>query len=168
MKVTYSEYGFLVKEYGYRIIVIIKAFCKSLFSFMSFFALLLTLSNQAIAQFKLCNKTSNRVGIAIGYKGEGDWVTEGWWNIAPDVCELILANELTSRYYYIYAMDYDQGEEWKGKSYMCTQDKSFTIRGIHDCKKREFKRTGFLEIDTGNASSWTVRLKFPDDQKKAQ
>ena len=37
---------------------------------------------------------------------------------------------LIARYYYIFAVDYDKGGSWGGKSMMCTRDKIFTIRGI--------------------------------------
>ena len=44
---------------------------------------------------------------------------------------------------------------------MCTTDKVFTIRGVHDCPKRGYKRTGFFEVDTGDAKDWTIRLTDP-------
>ena len=44
---------------------------------------------------------------------------------------------------------------------MCTQEKTFTIKGIDDCLKRGFERTGFFEIDTGEQRTWTVQLTEP-------
>ena len=65
---------------------------------------------------------------------------------------------LASRFYYIYAIDYDRGGEWSGQAYMCTRDKEFTIRGTQDCLARGFDRTGFFEVDTGEQRAWTVQL----------
>ncbi|MDK9696648.1 MAG: DUF1036 domain-containing protein [Siculibacillus sp.] len=115
----------------------------------------------AIADLRICNKTSSRVGIAVGYKDEESWKTEGWWNLAANSCETLLAGSLVSRYYYLYAVDYDRGGEWSGRSFMCTQEKTFTIKGIEDCLKRGFERTGFFEIDTGEQRTWTVQLTEP-------
>ena len=115
----------------------------------------------ALADLRICNKTSSRVGIAVGYKDEESWKTEGWWNIAANSCETLLAGPLVSRYYYLYAVDYDRGGEWSGRSFMCTQEKTFTIKGIEDCLKRGFERTGFFEIDTGEQRAWTVQLTEP-------
>lgn len=112
----------------------------------------------ARADFRLCNNTASRVGVAIGYRDKEGWLTEGWWNVASRSCETILKGQLASRYYYIYAVDYDQGGEWGGKSFMCTRDKEFTIRGFQDCLSRGFDRTGFFEIDSGEQKSWTVQL----------
>jgi uncharacterized membrane protein len=112
----------------------------------------------ALADFRLCNNTSSRVGIAVGYKDQQGWLTEGWWNVAARSCESILKGPLASRYYYVYAVDYDQGGEWSGNAFMCTRDKEFTIRGFENCLARGYDRTGYFEIDTGEQKAWTVQL----------
>ena len=122
----------------------------------------LALPAPARADLKLCNTTSSRVGVAIGYKDTEGWVSEGWWNLASETCETLLKGNLIARYYYIHAIDYDRGGEWAGTSFMCSADKSFTIRGVEDCEKRGHKRTGFFEVDTGEERDWTVRLTDPD------
>src|SRR4029453_4387879 len=83
----------------------------------------------AKADFRLCNNTGNRGGIAIGYKENEGWTTEGWWNISARSCETVLRGALVARFYYIYAVDYDRGGEWSGQAFMCTREKEFTIRG---------------------------------------
>jgi uncharacterized membrane protein len=108
--------------------------------------------------FRLCNNTSSRVGIALGYRDNEGWVTEGWWNVASHTCETLLKGTLVARYYYIYGLDYDRGGEWSGQAYMCSRNKEFTIKGTDNCLARGFDRTGFFEVDTGNQSSWTVQL----------
>ena len=69
----------------------------------------------AAADFRLCNNTGSRVGIALGYKDGDGWITEGWWNLAPRTCETLLRGTLVARFYYIYAIDYDRGGEWSGQ-----------------------------------------------------
>lgn len=113
---------------------------------------------------RLCNRTASRVGVAIGYKENKNWSTEGWWNVAPDTCETLIAGALVSRFYYVYAVDYDRGGVWGGKAQMCTRDKMFTIHGIEDCVARGYEKTGFFEVDTGEQKSWTVQLTEPDQQ----
>ena len=118
-------------------------------------------STDAGGGLRLCNKTASRVGVAIGYKESGRWVTEGWWNVARDSCETLVAGPLVSRFYYVYAIDYDHGGVWGGKAMMCTRDKMFTIQGIEDCVTRGYERSGFFEVDTGEQKSWTVQLTEP-------
>ena len=125
-------------------------------------------ASPALADLKLCNTTASRVGVAIGYKDAEGWATEGWWNIASHTCETLLKGVLIGRFYYIHAVDYDRGGEWAGTLYMCTDDKSFTVRDTKDCVKRGYKRTGFFEVDTGEERDWTVRLTDPEGEAKSQ
>lgn len=113
----------------------------------------------ASAELRLCNKTGAQVGVALGYRDPSSgWVSEGWWNLPANGCEVVLTGPLSARYYYLYAVDYQAGGEWGGSAYMCTREKEFTIHGIEDCFARGFERTGFVEIDTGEQQSWTVQL----------
>jgi len=118
----------------------------------------------AKADFRLCNNTGSRVGVAIGYKDNEGWTTEGWWNVSSRSCETLLRGALVARYYYIYAVDYDRGGEWSGKAYMCSREKEFTIRGTENCLARGYDRTGFFEVDTSEQRSWTVQLTDTAEQ----
>jgi uncharacterized membrane protein len=108
--------------------------------------------------FRVCNETSSTIGVAIGYNSRQGWISEGWWNLPSDGCETLRSGALQSRYYYVYAIDYDRGGEWKGRHYMCTHARIFTIRGFEDCARRGLETTGFFEVDTAGQSSWTVQL----------
>ena len=128
----------------------------------------LSFAAPAKADFRLCNNTGSRVGIALGYKDAEGWTTEGWWNVAPRACETLLRGALVARYYYIYAVDYDRGGEWAGHAYMCSREKEFTIRGVGDCLARGYDRTGYFEVDTGEQHSWTVQLTDSAEQSPAR
>jgi uncharacterized membrane protein len=125
-------------------------------------------SSPAAADFRLCNNTSSRVGIALGYKDAEGWTTEGWWNVSSRSCETLLKGTLVARYYYIYALDYDRGGEWSGQAFMCSRDKEFTIKGTENCLARGFDRTGFFEVDTGDQRAWTVQLTEANEQPSQQ
>jgi uncharacterized membrane protein len=112
----------------------------------------------AAADFRICNFTKSRIGVALGYKDADGWATEGWWNLTAGNCETLLRGTLAARFYYLYAVDYDRGGEWSGQAFMCTRDKEFTIRGTGDCLARGFDRTGFFEVDPGEQQTWTVQL----------
>ena len=121
-------------------------------------------NSSAAADFRLCNNTSSRVGIALGYKDAEGWTTEGWWNVSSRACETLLRGTLVARFYYIYALDYDRGGEWSGQAFMCSRDKEFTIKGTENCLARGFDRTGFFEVDTGEQRAWTVQLTESNEQ----
>jgi uncharacterized membrane protein len=131
-------------------------------------SILASSTSPAAADFRLCNNTAGRIGVAIGYKDADGWTTEGWWNLPARTCETILKGNLVARYYYVYAIDYDRGGEWMGQAFMCTRDKEFTIRGIGDCLARGYDRTGFFEVDTGEQRAWTVQLTESAEQPSSQ
>src|SRR3970040_817158 len=84
----------------------------------------------------------------------------------PAYADLKLFNTTASRVG--VAIDYGRGGEWAGALYMCTDDKSFTVRDTKECVKRGYKRTGFFEVDTGEERDWTVRLTDPEGEAKSQ
>ncbi len=122
------------------------------------FCATLALPDPASAELKLCNSTSSRIGVAIGYKDKDGWVSEGWWNVDSQSCALLIQDKLRARFYYVYAFDYDKGGEWGGSINMCTNDVEFTIKGIDSCEGRGFKKSGFFEVDTQEQTDWTVKL----------
>jgi uncharacterized membrane protein len=149
---------------------------------MTLYRLLLTTALAGImpapaqADLKLCNATTGRIGIAIGYQdpaaakaattAETRWATEGWWNIGAQACETLIRGPVPGRFIYVHAVDYDRGGEWAGAHLMCTADRTFAIKDVKDCAKRGYKSTGFYEVDTGDAKEWTIRLSDPDPQQK--
>ena len=115
----------------------------------------------AAADLRMCNNASSRVSVALAYTDGQTWVSEGWWNLKSLDCVTLLRGALAAQYYYVYAMD-ERGGEWKGKAFMCTNDREFKIEGRQDCYVRGFERTGFFEVDTGkDAKNWTVQLTDP-------
>lgn len=122
-------------------------------------SLFLLAPSPASADMRVCNRTSSTVGLAIGYKRDGEWVSEGWWNLPKGNCETVLKGILVESKYHIYAIDYDKGGQWNGDKYMCTQGLEFEIKGVQECVRRGFERTGFFEIDTAGKKDYTVQLK---------
>src|ERR1700759_2365264 len=87
-------------------------------TFLTALFLLVAGNGSARADFRLCNNTSSRVGIALGYKDAEGWTTEGWWNVSSRSCETLLKGTLVARFYYIYALDYDRGGECAEQAFM--------------------------------------------------
>lgn len=125
--------------------------------------LLAALATPALADLRICNSTTGRIGVAIGYQDGSGWATEGWWTIAGDTCETLLKGRLGSRFYYVHAIDYDRGGEWAGPTLMCIDDKAFVIRGNGECETRGHQRAGFMEVDTNDSRDWTIRLGDPPE-----
>lgn len=108
----------------------------------------------AKADFTACNQTDHPLGLAIAHSNGMEWISEGWWTVAPQSCSVILSGALKARYYYLYAVHHDVGGAWAGDRNFCTASRSFTITGRDNCEGRDFKTTGFYEVDTGESLNW--------------
>lgn len=119
----------------------------------------ITADAEGDGSLRVCNQTANPVSIALGYRVERGWQSEGWWVANPGECTAIFQGDVAARrYYYIYAADDVSGGSWDGNFFMCTRDESFTIFDEDDCLARGYERTGFFEIDTQYRSSWMLQL----------
>ncbi len=115
----------------------------------------------ARADLRVCNESSNQVSVALGYRADKGWQSEGWWVAPANACAIVYQGDLTSRFFYLYVADDIGGGAWDGNVFMCTRDESFTIFGVEDCLARGYERTGFFEVDTQNRTDWTLQLKDP-------
>lgn len=120
--------------------------------------LLLPTALPAAADFKVCNDTATQVGVSIGYRQKTGWVTEGWWLVPGQACATVIPGKLKSRYFYVFAEDEKNGGQWRGPVFMCTSNREYRIEGLKDCYARGHEQMGFFEVDTGQQSSWQVRL----------
>ena len=128
-----------------------------LFALLACFA-----ATPALAGLNFCNQASSNVSVAIGYKDNDSWTSEGWWTVAPGDCTTPVAGDLKNRYYYyrLTSPDIDFPTE---DYFFCTSSKAFTIVDDTDCQARGYDRHPFLELDTGQAKDWTVNITSSDD-----
>ena len=97
-------------------------------------------ASAAHAEFRVCNGTQNLVGVAVGYRAEEGWITEGWWQVPAGTCATLIEGELQSRYYYLYAEDAARGGRWTGDINMCVAENEFKIVGVKDCFARGYQQ----------------------------
>jgi uncharacterized membrane protein len=112
------------------------------------------------------------IEAAVGYRNDAEdgnqtWVSEGWWRIQPGQCARVYGKPLSQRFYFYFAHALGSSvkdappTQWGGKFVLCTDNKAFRIIGDSDCVARNFKATGFQELDVGG-SSRDYTLDFRD------
>ena len=102
-------------------------------------------TNQAHAKLEICNETDLPRDVAIGYKAEDGWKSEGWWKLEVGDCKSVIKQELESTFYYYRAI-HKGGEFDPGNYSFCTQSKAFTIVGDEDCESRDYEKSFFREL----------------------
>ncbi|SLN31741.1 hypothetical protein TRL7639_01355 [Falsiruegeria litorea R37] len=123
----------------------------------------------SVAGLAVCNDTTVLHSVAIGYKSDGDWFSQGWWNIEPDQCATVLAGDLANRYYYLLA----KADAWEfdhGGVGFCILNDVFDITGDQDCEGRGYARGQFLELDTGKSAkdhvTYIAAVSRPEKQSE--
>lgn len=120
----------------------------------------------ALADLKLCNNTSARHSVAVGYKSGEQWVSEGWWNLDPGDCRTPIKGDLKYRKYYYRAQSNDR--DFLDENYVfCTQGSAFTIEGDKDCEARGYRKSRFREIDTGKSVDFVFSFSDAVSVEKA-
>jgi uncharacterized membrane protein len=128
-----------------------------IFSFVS--------TEDARAEWKICNKTTHDVSVAIAYAtGNKSWGSRGWYHIqANGGCQIVIKAELRSRnyYYYAYTLKSKNKLVWKGKYNFCASPKQFHLKSARkNCRDRGYSTRPFKRVAVGNKSVKTTTLTF--------
>jgi uncharacterized membrane protein len=125
----------------------------------------------AQADFRVCNKTDDKLNASVGYKHDDyGWTSEGWWSVNPGECTRILNGHLSQRYIYVYAMSdhgvWEAQKEEQDGGYFCISKTKFTFHNkdfqskkVIDCEAGGQVTKHFLEVDTEDAEDFTYNLK---------
>lgn len=120
--------------------------------------LLILPATPALAGLHVCNKAALPAKVALGRFNGTQWMSEGWWTIAPKHCTALISTRLKARYYYLYATNSGPGS-WDGGHAFCVRAaKAFRIGGRADCARRGFDKKGFFEVDTNQKTDYTQYL----------
>ena len=117
---------------------------------VSLIALLTIVCMHCQAGMEFCNRSTETISVAIGYKSGSTWVSEGWWNIYPGECKTVKSGYLSNTYYYYRATS--SSGNWEDDYYFCTQSEAFTIYGDKNCVSRGYSRNGFKQVTSDGGS----------------
>ncbi|HEU5017650.1 MAG TPA: DUF1036 domain-containing protein [Pseudolabrys sp.] len=143
---------------------------RCLFKIIILFGWLFGIIGAAQADFRVCNRSSQRIDVALAYpQPPFGWTSEGWWPLAVGQCTTLLRGPLSSRYYYLYATG-AHGGVWKAPQdqqggFFCTRTGRFLFRSRSLEKPRLLDCTGggaqprqFFKVDTGGAANHVQKL----------
>lgn len=117
-----------------------------------FLGLTMLLPAPALAGLAVCNDTAVLHSVAIGYRSDDGWLSQGWWNIEAEDCVTVLGGDLANRYYYLMAKADGWDFDHEGIGFCILAD-VFDIAGDQDCDGRGYAQGQFLEIDTGKSAT---------------
>jgi uncharacterized membrane protein len=108
------------------------------------------------------NLKDQQVNVAIVTNDGNSWIITGWYAVDPGQRVCVVSGDLTNQYYYYYAFNADS--RWEGDNYYYvdpqhafsydTQDSA----AVSNAEQQGYERRGFYQIDTGNNTSYVMRL----------
>jgi uncharacterized membrane protein len=107
----------------------------------------------------VCNKTPDKLTIAIGYANSAGGInTEGWWTLNPcDGCANVLNQNQTADYKNAYLHAHAQGVGIvEGNESFCVRDNAFTLNNAQgsNCSKRKSFRSQNVNLN----KNWTTNI----------
>ena len=130
-------------------------------------------AQQAQAGLSVCNASSFRISVAVGYvdRQEG-WVSEGWWIVDAGDCKAAISSPLSNRFYYVYAQGVAEhsATKFSGTAPFCIRFEKFKLYQAQygkdtedDCSRAGLRSAKFLKVDTNNLPNHTVKLSGDDN-----
>lgn len=122
----------------------------------------LVFANPAKADLHVCNKSSHKAYIAVGYgEGKDVWRSEGWYEIAPGNCSSVYQGDVSGSFFYLYGASGDERTAiWSGDRSFCVHPTNkFDYRSKADgCGRGGSEMRSFWEVKTDGAVDYTENI----------
>lgn len=118
-------------------------------------------SSPALAWFKVCNKATEKVYVAIAYAVNDAWHSKGWWPLAVGECSTVIDGEsLPNRYYYVHVHG-ENGRSWGNSDYqLCTiKGADFELKNAESCSENKGELRNFSEVNTEDYDHFTWMIR---------
>ena len=114
--------------------------------------------------FELCNRTQLTVVVAKAVNTAADdkpddITADGWYTFEPGKCRVLWPGKLQYQFYMIYAEAQNSNRIWAGKTAICVNTRAFSLSGQSKACPADRPRRLFIQIDTGNSSSFTYNIE---------
>lgn len=110
------------------------------------------------AGYSICNDTAKPIAAALGETSAGNWISHGWWKIAPGSCARAITAPLATDTLYLYVQRVGGPPLVSGKDKFCVSDIEFDIEGRSRCKDRGLGELGFVATSVKGLSGFAAHV----------
>jgi len=129
----------------------------------------LTAASYSYAGVFMCNHTSQKVNVAIGFMQGGKWLSKGWYRFDPNECDSLLLGVPENKNFYFYAGSSSGNSVWSGDKqidagYFCWDERKafFYLNNTTKCDGRSFIRKNL-----GDSQQYWFSISEGGDPKTA-
>jgi uncharacterized membrane protein len=112
----------------------------------------------APAGYSVCNDGDADIWAALGLKQGNDWLSRGWWRVAPGACAKAITEALSADKIWLLAEG--QGHRWLvgGPDKFCVTDVEFETHGRDKCQAHGLTEVGFAATATKGLSGYAAHI----------
>ncbi|MBI1328772.1 MAG: DUF1036 domain-containing protein [Alphaproteobacteria bacterium] len=107
--------------------------------------------------YAICNDTGKPVWAALALPENKQWVTRGWWQIAPGGCAKAITDPLKYEKAYL-RVERGPKQIVGGKANFCVTDIEFEVFGRDRCTERGLRAAGFAETPVKGRSGYAAHI----------
>jgi uncharacterized membrane protein len=115
------------------------------------------LKASAPAGYSICNDSDGDIWAALGLHQGNDWLSRGWWKIAPGACARAIATPLATDKVWLMAEGKGHRALVGGADKFCIADIEFETHGRGKCAKG-LTETGFAATPTKGVAGYAAHI----------
>lgn len=149
-----KTYGEALKKFRTRMKLPEKVSIDDLFDALETEALKVT----APAGYSICNDSDGDIWAALGLKQGNDWLSRGWWHVAPAACAEAITAPLSADKIYLLAERSGRSLLVTGTDKFCITDIEFETHGRDKCANRGLVEAGFAATNTKGVTGYAAHI----------
>ena len=106
----------------------------------------------------ICDDGKSEVIAALGEHAGNDFLSRGWWRVAPGACARAVTSPLKEDIVWLAVQRPGGAALATGPDQFCVAAQEFEVKGRDNCPARGFTSAGFARIPTGGKSGLLLHL----------
>jgi uncharacterized membrane protein len=112
----------------------------------------------APAGYSICNDSDGPIWGALGLRQGNDWLSRGWWKIAPGACARAIATPLSTDKIWLLAEGAGRRTLVSGLDKFCVTDLEFETHGRDKCQTHGLSERGFAATNTKGLTGYAAHI----------
>ena len=112
----------------------------------------------APAGYSICNDSDGDIWAALGLKQGNDWLSRGWWHVAPGACAKAITAALATDNIYLLAERGGHSLLVTGADKFCITDIEFETHGRDKCAGHGLGEAGFAATNTKGVTGYAAHI----------
>jgi uncharacterized membrane protein len=116
------------------------------------------LKSAAPMGYSICNDGGGDIYAAIGVQNGKDWVSRGWWKVAPAACARALTQPLAYDKVFLFVQDHNNKRLVTGPEKFCVADVEYETGQRQNCPSKGLTEAGVAMTRTKGTTGYAAHV----------